>query len=307
MTLATKHGLYAVSIDSTVLGGITAQNLVTGSDVRSEQSSGEIYARIQALYAQKVAAGFSTRAIASALDACGYTGESIDDMTAGLSLYAQKHEHGASRAAGANHRKFTFNAGILVPRNLSVNHQGDAVLSYDAVITYDGSNDPVVITDSVSLPAGVTDAERFTMGKTTIESIEIAGKRSFSIDFGLDVVGEGADSDIWDTIASIRAVNTVLTLRTWHVDAFGAAGIPLAGKSATHANTTLYLRKRAAGDSFVADATAEHIKITAAGLCHVDTGFDADGNDPTEVTLTMPLLFDGTNAPLIVDTASAIT
>lgn len=307
MTVTRKHGIYAITIGATTLGGITRQNIATGTEVRGEPSSGEVWARFQALYAQKIAPGFTTQAIATALAAVGATGWSLASHGSGLALYAQKHADGSTRASGSSHRKYQFTKGILAPRTLDVDHRGDATLTFEAVIAYDGSNDPLAITDAAAIPSITSDAERFTLGPVAIGGISLPEVRRFSIDFGLDVVSEGADSDVWDTFASVRTQQTVLTLRGIDVEWLKAANIPLIGKAGTHANTTIYLRQRAQGSTFVANGTAEHIKFTADGLAWIDQAFDAGENDAAETALTMRLRYDGTNAPLTTNTASAIT
>lgn len=307
MSVARKHGIYGVGVGATLLGGITRQSLSTNSDVQSEATSGEIYARFVALYAQRVAPGFTTRSIATALGACGPLGASLAGLSGGFCLYAQKHADGGTRAGTLSHRKFSMVCGILVPRQLTVDHRGDATLSYEAVVTYDGVNDPVVITDLVSLPSGLTDAERFTLGPVTLESVTLSQKTQLTIDFGLDAVGESADSEIWDTLASIRAQHSTIKLEGIDVEWCKAANIPLTGKSATHANTKIYLKKRALGGTFVADGTAQHLKFTAAGLVTPDTLFDGGLTDTGKTNLTMTCYYDGSNAPIVIDTASTIT
>ena len=308
MSISNAHGLYGVVIDSTVIGGIGRLFINTGTEVRGEPSSGEVWARFQSLVAQKPRAQFNTMALAAALAKSALTGASIAGMTAGLNLYAQQHAAGGTRTSGSAHRKHTIKHGLLVPRRLTCEHQGDAVLEYEAIITYDGSNQPVVLTESQALPAGLTDAERFTLGPVTIESILLAQVRRFELDFGIEVKTEGSDSDIWDTYCSIESIQPTLTLRgidlNWWKD---SGGVPLTGKAATHANTKIYLRKRAAGATFVADETAQHIKFTADGLAHIADGFSADANNKAEVSLVLPMYYDGTNNPLVVNTASAIT
>lgn len=307
MAVTRKHGIYGVGVGATLLGGITRQSLVTNSEVKSEASSGEIYSRFTALYAQRVAPSFTTRSIASALNVCGALGVSIAGLSGGLAVYAQKHTDGGTRAGASSHRKYTMVKGILVPRTLQVDHQGDATLSYDAIVTYDGVNDPVVITDLVSLPSGLTDAERFTLGTAAVGGVTIGQKTGVSIDFGLTVRGEGADSDVWDTLASIETMHPTITFDGIDVEWCKAANIPLAGKAATHANTAIYLRKRSAGGTFVTNVTAEHVKLTAAGMIVADTLFDGGAGETGKAKLTLRCDYDGTNAPIVVDTASAIT
>ncbi|MFZ5785119.1 MAG: hypothetical protein ACOY3Y_01645 [Acidobacteriota bacterium] len=308
MAVQRKSGLYAVSVGDTLLGGITQQNLVTGTEVRSDKNSGDVYARFLALYAQKIAPGFTTTAIAAALGLCATTGASLADMTGGLKLYAQKHADGGTRTAGAAHRSYGFARGILLPRQLTVSHQGDATLSYDAVIvSADGINAPMTITDATALPASaVGPSERFTLGPVTVGGVALSQKTQLQIDFGIDAVAEGADSDIWDTLASIREIQSTIRITGSDPEWLKSTNIPLEGKAATHLNTSIYLRKRAHGGTFVAGATEEHIKITADGLAYVDQVMSASGNNPSETTLVIATRYDGTNAPLVVDTAAAL-
>jgi len=305
MAVTRKHNLYAVGLGATLLGGITRQSIATGTEVRREATSGEIYARFQSLYAQKIAPGFSTKCVGAALTAAGTLGASFAGMTGGLALYAQKHADGAARTSGSTHRKYGFSRGLLAPKNLTVDHRGDAQLTYDAVIAYDGNNDPLVITDSAALPAGIADAERFTLGPTQIGGVSFTGVHNLSIDFGIDVVGESADSDVWDTFVSIRQVLTTIRLTGLDVEWLKAANVPLAGLIATHANTAIYLRKRLKGSSFVGPAVAEHIKLAASGLAYIETPFEGQG-DSSQTTLVLPLDYDGTNAPLAITVGIAL-
>ncbi|HUX15039.1 MAG TPA: hypothetical protein VMW52_01115 [Phycisphaerae bacterium] len=305
MGMSTKHGLYGVKLGAALLGGITGQNVALENEITGEATSGEVYRRFLALYSQRVAPGFTTRAIAAALAACGPLG--TDLATSNLEFYAQKHADGSTRASGAVHRKFLFDGGILVPRMLNVAHRGDAELTYDAVIKAIGANDPVTITDNSTLPAGLVDTERYTLGPVKIGNVTLNQKMNLAIDFGIEAVGESADSDIWDTLVSIVASITRITLTGNDVAWLKSTNIPLTGKAATHANTIIYLRKRAHAATFVADETEEHIKLTADGMAIVDNPLDASGNAAATTSLVLETRYDGTNAPLTVDTASAIT
>lgn len=311
MTMNSQHGLWAVVADNdptltTVLGGISALSMKTNSEIRNEPRSNEVYPRFQSLVAQKPAGTFSTSAIAAALDLAGPTGLDIDGLSNGLHFYAQKGADGGSRAGATSHRKYVMADGILIPKTLTCEHQGDAKIDYEAVITYDGANDPITVTDSASLPAGITDAERFTLASTTIESEALDHLINFNLAFGIKARTEGAGSDIWDTIVTIEQIMGVLRLRGKDPTWFKSDVIPLTGKAVTHASTAVYLRKRAAGASFVADATLEHIKFTFAGMAVIETLLDAQGNATGETELMMPLYYDGTNDPMVIDTTSAL-
>jgi len=305
------HSRYAVQTDvanpsvPVLLGGITRLSVATGSEVRGEKTSGEIYRRFQGLYAQKPLASFASYAIAACLDEIGLTGAVV--ANGGMNYYAQKWTEGSGPAGAGNHREYNCLEGVVIPRRLTVSHQGDAVIEYDHLITYDGSNDPIVITDSANLPAGITDAERFALYSASIESVTIAQVQQLEIDFGVDGRTEGGDSDIWDTFARVRGIEPVLRLTGTDIEWFKAANIPLGGKKATHTNTSIVLRKRDQGGDWVGDATEEHIEFTADGLAYVTTAFEDDGDEAAQISLEFPLRYDGTNAPLVIDTTAALT
>ena len=249
MAVTRRYGIYSVGFGSgggsTLIGGITKQSLSTGSTVKGEPTAGSVYPSFQSMTAQQPGASFDTLHVAAALDACGLQGLSIASLTGGFNLYAQKHAEGGTRAGSGAHRQYVFNEGLVVPRSLSVDHQGDATISYDVIATYDGTNDPVVINDSVSLPTSGSDDERFTLGPVSIESVTIDHLKSLQIEFGIEVNSEGADSEVWPRFASITSVSPKITLRGVDVEWLKSANVPLAGKAATHANTTVFLRKRA--------------------------------------------------------------
>lgn len=305
MPVTQIFGGFGVESQSTLIGGISQYDLGSGTNVANEVTSGQVYPEFLSITAQKPVTSFTTLQIARALGVCGLTGLAITGT--GLKYYLQKHEEGATRDSTSVHRKLTINKGIIVPRTLTCDHQGDAELSYDVVVTYDGSNDPVVINDSVAVPSGLADDERFTLGPATIGAISMPQIRQLQIDFGVNAVSEGADSDIWDRYVSIRDIKPMLTLRGIDPTWFAAASIPLIGKAATHANTSIYLRKREEGATLLADATAQHVKFTADGMATIETIARVGGGEPSETVLTMPLDYDGTNDPLVIDTAIAVT
>jgi len=301
MTVPNKHGLYCVGLGATTLGGITRQSLALGSEVRGEANSGEIYSRFLALYSQRQAPGFTTNALRTALTACGASGADVASMSGGMCLYAQKHADGSTRTSGSAHRKYAFTKGILAPRQLTVSHRGDAELTYEAVVvSADGTTNPLTITDSSALPTVPADGGRFSLGPLAIGGVTLTGYRQLTIDFGIDVIPEGSDGEIWDTFASIRAIATRLTFRGIDTQWLKSTNVPTNGLACAHADTELYLRKRAVGATFVADGIAEHIKITACGMATVDSAMDASGSDAAECTVTLATRYDGTNAPLII-------
>lgn len=311
MAVSRVHSRYLVQLDWATpsvpvsIGAITQQQLRADAQVRGEAQSGEIYRRFLSLVEHKSTARFGTLQLAVALAQCGLTGHVIENN--GVNFFAQKYTEGSTPASGSVHRKYNLQEGVMVPRTITCDHRGDAELIYECFATYDGVNAPIAETDTSALPTAVLDAERFTLGPVTIGSVTIDHLTRLEIDFGLNVLVLGSDSDVYDTWCCVRGIAPRITLRGIDIEWLKAANIPLGGKAATHLTTKIYLRKRTHAGTYVIDATAEHIKFTADGMAVLETLMEENGENPAECSLSFPLRYDGTNAPIVITTASAIT
>lgn len=311
MAVTNKYSLYAVQLDDTadvLISGITTQGLVTQSATDQEVTT-EVYSRWYALTGQNPQGRFGTYHLATALANFPLTGLSIAGLATGLALWLQKHKDEASREATLKHRKYLMTAGMVIPQALTVAHGAgqSAIGTFQVLPTYDGSNDPFQISDLQTLPTAEADDERFAIGPVQIGSKSLSHFRSVDIDFGINAPAESADGDVWPTFIAIESVNPRITFRGIDPEWLKSTNVPLVGLTCTHANTIFYLRKRAIGGTFVVNGTAEHIKFTAAGLAYVEEVFDATGQGASETNLVLPCSYDGTNAPLVINTASAIT
>ena len=312
MTVTNKYSLYGINLNDAAdvfIGGLTTLGLEPNSQVDQEITN-DVYAKWYGLSGQAPVGSFATFHVATALANIGLEGLAIGGLATGLEMWLQKHLSESTREGATKHRQFTMTAGLVVPRTLTVGHGPGqhASVAYEIISTWDGTNDPFTITDLQSLPTAEPDDERFALASDgTIGAKSLTHFRQLEIDFGINVVTEGADGDLWPTFCSIESITPTITLRGIDPEWLKAANVPLAGLACTHANTAIYLRKRAIGGTFVIDGTAEHIKMTAAGLAHVVTAADASVQAASETSLVIPLYGDGSNAPLTIDTASAIT
>jgi hypothetical protein len=306
MSTATVFTLQAAGIGSAVVGGMRSQKISLGLVQNTEASSGLPRATHAHTESLKPTVEFGTTALAQALTALTALGVDISGLSGGLKLYGQLFARGATRIAGSTHVRYTINDGILIPTTISCSHQKDAMLTCRGVVVSDGVNDPVVKETSQALATGVTD-ERFSICPATVGAIEFTQLKQISVDFGLDVLSEDSDGEVYPTFACIKTIMPKITLTGTNHAWFGAATVPLLGKSFTQANTNIYFRKRLHGSSYVPDATAQHIKINAAGLATVTDVQDATSNEPAQVTVELNVTYDGTNECLKLNLASAIT
>lgn len=307
MSISNIHTLYAVDVHSdgdsqAVLGGISAANIRQETEIRGGVTDGSPYEKFQAIISEQPGGEWTTRAIASWLDTVGVGGKAItSSVNPGVNLYAQKVTDGGTRATGSNHLKYTIGKGLLIPRQLSVEHRGDASLTLAMMAVSDGTNAPVVVAGSAAVPSITAGAaEAFSIGPVSVGGVTISQITSVTIDFGINAETVGGDSEVWDTLSWIGTLVPEITIRTNDLTAIAAASIPLSGgKAATHANTSISLRGRKHASIFHADGDAEHITFTLDGLAYAEAPKEVGGaTGMGEATIRLRGRYDGTNAPL---------
>jgi len=279
------HYLAPLKIGTTNLGGITATDNPPNNDIRDEPSSGELTARIQALVGQRISPTFTTMDIATALAACGSTGVTLASKP--LKLYAQLGSDDGRRAA-SGHRMFTYQHGLLLPESLDCNHRGDCSLSYRGLVTWDGTHDPVVITENQALPT-ITTTSLWTLSSVMLAGVAVPQLSSVRVSFGIRAESEGADSDIWDRIPSVSAIQPVISVTTTKSSAL----LPLQGATGS---VSVVFRERADGGTF----SGHTLTLSGSGMAYFTDLFRASGGKPGESTLEARLKYDGSNDPIVV-------
>ena len=279
------HTTGPVKIGTNVIGGINDLGTNMGSQIKGEPSSGEIYARIMALYGQKPTVQFTAQDIQGALSACGPTGVSL--ATQALTLYGSKILAGGGIDT-TGHVSLSAALGILYPKTLNVAHQGDATIAYEAMLyNTDDAADPFTLTTAAALPT-IGTYKKWTLGAVTLGGVSIEQGMNVSLDFGVRCFGEGADSNIRDQIVAIQSIEPRIMVSS----SKNGKILDLAGKSGS---CSIVLRDRAPGGTF---GTSQITLTASRGLSMQDTPFQVSGHRPGEVSLSGHIYWDGTNAPI---------
>lgn len=289
------------------VGNITNLALPPGIATASPQS-GSLYDYFRSIVSEAFVAAITTESIAQILDTLGAIAKCItfDGTHPGVVMYGEKHDECLGRASGSVHNTYTIEDGLLVPLTLECSHGANATISMNAIATK-GTNDPVQMAYNVALPTGVTSDEVFGLGVCKVGGQQLDNVQSVSIDFGIQTMtksGAGELAPQWASPSKIRPVISVTTTDPTIVD---AAKLDIEGTTALHTDTIFQLRKRAAYGKYVADATTEHIEITAAGLITIDQMHSASGESDAAVTIKIEGVHDGTDVPLVIDTAAVYT
>lgn len=284
-----------------LVAGITNIGIRANTDVQSDGHSGSVFPNSAHARSIQPVASFTSYDVEACILAFNLLGMCItsDGTDPGLALYGQQQSC-AGVAGGAVHDEYLIKKGVLVPRTLTIEHQGNASVVYEAMAAYDGTNEPVIRNTNVALPAAAVPP-RFEMYDMTINGSTITGKRSITIDFGAEVTQESADSQAKPTVVSLSKVSPVITVRGVDNSWFGSiAG--LSGANAVHGTTQIRLKNR---NELI--ASAKHITINFAGLITWDTIFEAGIDAPGETSFRITVLDNGVNDVLHGQVSQVLT
>ena len=309
MSVSNVHVLYAVNVAGAA-GAFMDQvsdwdlspnirNLVLGGD-------GSVDPTYTAVGSQAPSITFSTSKLATVLGKCGINGLEIKSAQE-LSAFLRKTVEGGTRAGASSHIKLLVNKGLLFPRRLRATNDASnpATLDLECLATYDGSNDPVVITSSQSLTGTPSVSEAFVAGPVSITGTTLNGVQSIDIDFALQTQLLYGDGQVWPSYVYIALRLPIIRVVT--LDPVSLATLGISGAAQSGSDSLIYLRKIAEGGTRVADATAEHISFSIdEGHIGVSSIRGSQGRElATEQTITPTS--DGTNAIVAINAATAIS
>ena len=314
MAVTTAHKLYAIDVNTVGVGAaydvfidqISQWGLAPDIVEMVLGGDGAVDATFAALQTQDPKLSWSTSKLATVLATIGISGLKIaaDVDELGLRAWLQKIDEGGTIASGSVHTLLTVKEGIIVPRQLTANNES-AILTMEAIASWDGTNDPIIVTANQALVGTPSVSEFFVVGKVALNGTTINGVQSVTIDFGLQVVALRGDGSQWPTFVFIQARRpsiSITTLDTSVLATFGLGGI---AQSAT--DSVIYLRKVAEGGTRVADATPEHISFSVdEGRISTRSIGGSDG-PPLAAEILVTPTYGGSNAVIAISTATAIT
>lgn len=299
---------HALKLGSNWIGGVLQSQFTNQATMQTDPTAGSPYPQIATISEIKTGFRFTSYNVAAALSALGFLGLPLAVGTV-AELYEIQYGDDGFIVAGSNHRKVAFNAGRAFWRSITCQNRQDAQIEIEVMaLSSDGTTNPATFTEGVAAPTPV-DSARHTIASVSLGGIAMGCVTDLRIESGMQITSETCNSNVFDTrmaLASIVPKITVTTLNSQLVGS-GAGKINISGAAATHANTSIKLRKRVAKTgTFVADATAEHIAITADGMVVPTQPFSASNNQDGNTVFELTATFDGTNLPYVINPASAL-
>lgn len=283
---------------------VEGQAMNAGSNVIVESTAGQVYPTYSAIMNQAPRMNLTTGGLKALLDKVGLKGMVL---ATGFEMYNQLVAAATGlRGTGSVQQKMAIATGIIIPRSINVSQNQVARLTFDVIgINAAGTTCPVVVSETVTLPVNTGVAALWTMGPVKINGTALAGVQSVNIDFGTkEFIIEG-DGFVYPIYAGIEMVSPSITIKVKDSAAFAVCG--MAGLAQTATDSVVFLRKLSNDGTRVADVTAEHISFS------IDQGLwiapDKGGQHPSTLDTTIKIqpTHDGTNDPLVLSTATAIS
>lgn len=287
--------------------GLVSEEIQLGQEVRTGLQSAGIFETRASIIKRAPFIGWGTTQVKTALDMIGATGRCINsDMThPGLDAYLLANDRCDARNLAAS-KQYRIANGLLVPQNLATDHQGRAQLNGRALaITDSNGNEPIIVSDNVSFPAGAADTEEYGLYRQTVSGITLQGCKRLAVEFGIEVTQEDADGSIYPEWVSVGMVLSRITLAGINPNWLGGSGLDIGGDLVTHANTTLRLVKYANGQSYADLASSVHIAATVYGLGCITTAGSTRERGVAGSELMIYALHDGSNVPILFNTTAA--
>ena len=303
-----------LTVTNETIAALSSVSMPVNATVQRQVDAVSVFAKTGHIDFESVDLQFTSFMIAEMIDLIGVKGLCIK-QPGGETINVYAAQYGCDGPlAGAVHRRYTLNTGILYPTSLTCEHRADASMSATMRAVHDNAGgDPVTLTENVALPseAQIGDrAGRWTMHdgtNTSVNGNNVASKRSINVDFGISISSQGADSEVFDSFASIDNALPIVTVQGIDPTWFNTVGLTINGVAVTHANTRIPFRKRDGAGGFIADATTSHIELTAAGPAYFDQLISVSGNDPASTSFRIEPIEDSSgNAPLILNTGVAV-
>jgi len=279
------YTLYMIDLDSVTIDQIVAQAVAPEVSEVMASGDGQVFPSFVTAGRIAPSVSFSTTGLTAALTKLTTDGFAIAAGSI-ANLFWRKRTEGGKLSAGADNIKMVVNKGICVPRNLSAD-QNIATLSADIIATWDGTNNPIVVTVASLAGTPVTD-EQFVAGPAVINNVQLEGITSIEVDFGLSLTIPAHDGRVYPTYVAVAAGGPIITVRTLDALALSTFGIDGTAQGATVSE--VYFRGKIQGGAVYANNVSEHIKITntlSLGMITVkDVSADQSDDAQTEVKIT---------------------
>lgn len=214
-------------------------------------------------------------------------------LTAGLSVSSgtitvpwQKRQALGTFASGSSHLSLSSANGLIIPNRIELPNGGNATVGLEVIfVSADGTTVPVAVNTSQALSSQAFNA-LYTLGPVVVNGTTIDEDVGVTITPGLTVETKhynGVNFLLGNGVKIVRR-RPMIEIRSEDLAVLSSLGAAWGVGS----SIVVYARKRS-GASFVADGTAQHVKITGAdGLIRPQTISASGGGSATRSIIFYP-------------------
>jgi len=254
---------------------------------------------------QTLAIDFTTLALKQVLDYIATGGNPYGVAVTGpLDLLYKKGKDLGFREAAASdvHYRLRVMKALLYWRSIRGTQSGNASIDCRLVVTFDGTNQPVIPAGSIALSGTPVVNQYYTVGPIRLNTVALGGVQDVTITLNEKLDELVSDGDIWTTYCGIGTDAPTIAVRAlgepWR--SIGLAGTAISALD-------LYLRAKDANGGNVADGLGSHLKLSAASG-RIDPESTRTGtSDPAETSLLAQIIPPNTASwAMAISTVSTI-
>lgn len=212
------------------------------------------------------------------------SGLHIANGTATIQIPWNHRANGGTFQAGASHARLVADRGLFVPASLTANQSDQDGASIEILGQFYSTDEtpPVQAQLNQSLPASVYNGS-YRLGPIYIGSTPLTGIVGVTINFGITLEPELLDGLPWPSNIYITRRNPTAQIRFRDLDQMLQFGALFSALN----SATIFLRRRAAGGTYLADAALSHVKLTLGSGTIVPDSIGASGNAAAEPSITL--------------------
>ena len=191
---------------------------------------------------------------------------------------------GAQFASGSSHSAIAGTKALIIPTGWSVQQDSDEATCDFEVHWVSATGAAKAATGSTGNALASQDfSVEYGMGEAYINGSEIVGVQGIRVNPGITLVKKWSKGLLFPTQVCIQSRMPTIELTVDDIDEV----VALVGSFSEMTSANVYFRKRAAGSSYVADATPEHLRFTFAAGLYFNSSVDVQNMDNGSATITL--------------------
>lgn len=298
-----RSGVVAFGATPTYLIQVENVRLDVGIEVAKNYGGASIQPIFAGSLGATPVATFESRALSAALNIIGFDGAVVDPVV----FYFPQLAAVGGYATGATHLSLTLDNCSCFLQSIAGTQRGEANATFVAYPVYDGSNTPVAVNTSATLPSATQTIEKYTLASIFIGATEY-DIEDLTFNTGVNVETHSSKGRTYPSAAVAMSFDPTFEFSTYNM-----ALLDTIGSSASHEpvgkkadDVGIFFRALTNTGAPAADSAESHLKIAVETSLIQPTETSASTTSPGTQGFTGHCVWDGTNAIATITSGVAI-